>query len=96
MFDGQPLPIIITSVLLISSLRWFIPLVRLAWFDPFKLKEILVQHARNHPLNAYNPKYNWDNTIWSWKVFGLVILLVSLIAGIGLALDLIDLIRSIL
>ncbi len=88
MFDGQ-LPIIIASIALITSLRWVLPLTKLAWFDPYKLEKILTERARNHPLNAYNPKYNWNNIIWSYRVFGLVTILVSLIAGIGLLLDII-------
>ena len=66
------------AILLIIATYYIFSLGKLAWFDPYKLEKILSERARQHSLNAYNPKYNWKVIILMARVFSLVGALVLL------------------
>jgi len=92
MFDRQIFPTIVTAILVVISFYWIVRLGKLAWFDPYKLEEILSERARNHLLNAYNPKYNWKTIVLMWRIFSLVATIALLAASIELLLGLVNLI----
>jgi len=84
--------IFLVTFSLVIATYYIFSLGKLAWFDPYKLEKILSERAKYHPINVYNPKYDWNAIIWMARVFTLVGTLALLALGIGLLLNLIGLI----
>jgi len=93
MFTEQGLSILVVVISLAFVVCWIVSLGKLAWFHPERFEKIMSERARCHPLNAYNPKYNWKNIISMARAFSLVGVLALLTLGIEVLLGILGIIK---
>lgn len=93
MSDEYFIRILFVAVSLVIAFYYIFSLGKIAWFDPDKLERILRERASHHPLNAYNPRYNWKAIILIAQVFSLVGALVLFTLVIELLLGLLGFIK---
>jgi len=93
MFTEQGLQIFVVVISLAFAAYWILSLGKLVWFDPDRFEKIMSERARHHPLNAYNPKYNWKAIISMYRVFSLVGALAFLALAIELLLGVLGIIK---